>query len=519
MSEEQLESQPIEAPPAEVERPPVRRSPSKMKREIRFGLAMIACLLSVLGAAMYYRIYKDSQLTAKVKTERQQAIEHVGTQQHGPREVQWPEETQAPTPGATRGGLVQWEAPETEPQANVIHSEVAPPSDSANTFSFPAEEPEGALPNEAAVESGPTALSAHETSHDMTTPASEGAQFKPQSPAFSSSGPADTSAPLDPSQLELSWEAEEPGAQPVDSGSPFPVANSPANTPPTQEPALFTETAPSQPDSLSVDSHEPKLAAPQAVAPTDNPFPMATQKASGRLSAAGAPAIASQPGSAATLQPNTSASQNATVPSPFGAPVRSQPLDQRTSPPAVPTENSQPAGGEYQPSGTGVFDQHTNSYTVGPNENYWAISKKLYGSGVYFKALFEHNRQNFPFANKLRVGDVISAPPARVLEQTYPQLCPKPATPLGSNSSFRPAGYREQPLGARTYVVEEGDTLYDIARYELGKASRWAEIHELNRQTLGDDYDRLKPGTQILLPAATVREDRLTENPSAIYSR
>ena len=54
--------------------------------------------------------------------------------------------------------------------------------------------------------------------------------------------------------------------------------------------------------------------------------------------------------------------------------------------------------------------------------------------------------------------------------------------------------------GGRTYKVREGDTLSDIARYELGKASRWAEIYELNRHHLGEDFDYLAPGTEIILP-------------------
>ena len=52
------------------------------------------------------------------------------------------------------------------------------------------------------------------------------------------------------------------------------------------------------------------------------------------------------------------------------------------------------------------------------------------------------------------------------------------------------------------YVVEEGDTLFDIARYELGKASRWADIYNLNRDVLGKDYNYLTPGMQLVLPGS-----------------
>jgi nucleoid-associated protein YgaU len=52
----------------------------------------------------------------------------------------------------------------------------------------------------------------------------------------------------------------------------------------------------------------------------------------------------------------------------------------------------------------------------------------------------------------------------------------------------------------RTYIVTEGDSLFDIARCKLGKASRWVEIYELNADVLGKDVECLVQGTQIVLP-------------------
>ena len=31
-------------------------------------------------------------------------------------------------------------------------------------------------------------------------------------------------------------------------------------------------------------------------------------------------------------------------------------------------------------------------YEVQPNDSYWTISERLYGTGAYFKALTQHNR-------------------------------------------------------------------------------------------------------------------------------
>jgi nucleoid-associated protein YgaU len=73
---------------------------------------------------------------------------------------------------------------------------------------------------------------------------------------------------------------------------------------------------------------------------------------------------------------------------------------------------------------------------------------------------------------------------------------------------------RNPNRGARTYTAAEGDTLFDIARSELGRASRWVEIYELNRDALGKDFDLLPPGTQLALPEeASPTADPITRRP------
>jgi nucleoid-associated protein YgaU len=71
------------------------------------------------------------------------------------------------------------------------------------------------------------------------------------------------------------------------------------------------------------------------------------------------------------------------------------------------------------------------------------------------------------------------------------------------------------------YVVQEGDNLFDIARYELGKATRWTDIVELNREALGanlDDLNYLTPGMKLILPQDR-RAGQLTRNPGSLYQR
>lgn len=137
-------------------------------------------------------------------------------------------------------------------------------------------------------------------------------------------------------------------------------------------------------------------------------------------------------------------------------------------------------------------------YTVEPNDNFWRISQKLYGTGAYFKALEEYNRQRFGDQVVIHAGDVIAAPPLDVLRARFPELAP--------NGRTAPAA-RRPSRGRRSYTVADGDTLFDIARHELGKASRWSEIYELNRDQLGNDFNDLTPGMKLALPDAGSQAD------------
>ena len=161
-------------------------------------------------------------------------------------------------------------------------------------------------------------------------------------------------------------------------------------------------------------------------------------------------------------------------------------------------------------------------YEVQPNDNYWTISEKLYGTGAYFKALAHHNSGKDTDDDHLKPGELILAPPLAELEKAYPGLCPKASRREAQQSQIQsrtsPVGLRSADRGGRTYTVVEGDTLFNIARYELGKASRWAEIYELNRDVLGKDFNYLTPGTQLTLPEGR-KADVIAQPPSDSYRR
>lgn len=53
----------------------------------------------------------------------------------------------------------------------------------------------------------------------------------------------------------------------------------------------------------------------------------------------------------------------------------------------------------------------------------------------------------------------------------------------------------------QTYTVKRGDNLSAIARKELGKASRWTEIYNLNKSVIGSNPNLIYAGQVLVLPA------------------
>lgn len=57
-----------------------------------------------------------------------------------------------------------------------------------------------------------------------------------------------------------------------------------------------------------------------------------------------------------------------------------------------------------------------------------------------------------------------------------------------------------RPIAYRSYTVKKGDTLYGIARTQLGDEDRWREIYNLNKTTIGSNPHRIYPGQVLRLP-------------------
>lgn len=105
------------------------------------------------------------------------------------------------------------------------------------------------------------------------------------------------------------------------------------------------------------------------------------------------------------------------------------------------------------------------------------------------------------YGDAKKAGEIVSANPRlkgrRTLKAGEEIAIPAPAV-VSSNDSTTPTLVSE--LNGRTYVVQEGDTFYSIARGQLGDAKRSGELLKLNKDLVRGDPKRLRPGMTVKLP-------------------
>lgn len=152
----------------------------------------------------------------------------------------------------------------------------------------------------------------------------------------------------------------------------------------------------------------------------------------------------------------------------------------------------------YQGRAAKGFSKDDKLHVVREGENYWSISKMLYGSGRYHGALAEYNKSRIADPNKLTPGMKIVVPPTETLVARYGKLIFGPAYDQ-MIAPPAPAGFFVDSQGLPMYRVGKGDSLSSIAETHLGRSSRWTEILKLNQQVL-KHHDSLKLGTVLRLP-------------------
>ncbi len=181
--------------------------------------------------------------------------------------------------------------------------------------------------------------------------------------------------------------------------------------------------------------------------------------------------------------------------------------------PAEPAQFESPSPALTAPAPkikTVAFEQTT--WTVKKGDSFYSIAQSQYGDGRFFRALFECNRLKFQFLRfeDLTEGMELVLPTADELCKMHPRLCPADA--VRKNDPWREtpddllkelSDACDADLDRRLYETKPGDTLFGVARQQLGQASRYVELLNLNQYRIDTNMtheSELPPGTQLLLP-------------------
>ncbi len=156
-------------------------------------------------------------------------------------------------------------------------------------------------------------------------------------------------------------------------------------------------------------------------------------------------------------------------------------------PPARPEELASPQKvAAPEPPPTKV--EQLTEYTVKAGQTLCDIAEETLGDRGRWKELYEQNRDRLPNPDTLRAGMRIVFKAAHTASAEIAQVSTTPST--------QPATPSREHTPGRSYTVTKGDTLYSIAKRELGKGARWREISSLN----GLPSEHLSEGAILRLP-------------------
>ncbi|QDT38025.1 LysM peptidoglycan-binding domain-containing protein [Stratiformator vulcanicus] len=136
-------------------------------------------------------------------------------------------------------------------------------------------------------------------------------------------------------------------------------------------------------------------------------------------------------------------------------------------------------------------------YVVEKNDSYWTISKRVYGDARLFQALAKFNQPRVRDAKELKPGMMVLIPKISELRSRFPRFVPRAAPDPDDPDNI--GGFFIDADGLPAYRVMKGETLTHISQDHLGRASRWVQIYEMNKDRLKDPQ-KLKVGLVLRLP-------------------
>lgn len=126
-------------------------------------------------------------------------------------------------------------------------------------------------------------------------------------------------------------------------------------------------------------------------------------------------------------------------------------------------------------------------HRVAAGDTLWRIAEQYYGDASLHSALAEYNTERLTAAGQPRAGATVLIPPrALLVPGAAPTVA---VTTPNTRPVSQPQPQRPTETATRTYEVKRGDTLAHISQRELGTANRWQEIMALNADRIEDPSD------------------------------
>lgn len=146
------------------------------------------------------------------------------------------------------------------------------------------------------------------------------------------------------------------------------------------------------------------------------------------------------------------------------------------------------------------------THVIKSGESLAVIAQAYYGKDqgnrlAVIQKLYEANRSVLKSADRVCVGDKLVIPDIANNTSNQVVKAPDPSkTLLGKFSNMLERVGEDNSKSVSEYVVQEGDSLWAIAKDKLGDGNRYAEILRLNKDTL-KSADEVAAGIRLKLPS------------------
>ncbi|HUN81102.1 MAG TPA: LysM peptidoglycan-binding domain-containing protein [Phycisphaerae bacterium] len=276
-----------------------------------------------------------------------------------------------------------------------------------------------------------------------------------------------------------------------------PIAQNPARNPvfnPPQstsgaKPIVLTPIAPSHMGAVGPTAD--KIAASSGIdkykwtPPAGNPSAVALGPAPNTTTAAPTPLRTSpSPILVEATRGNLDAEPKPVMPPSMGVPVKS--AEKKAAEIETGRVKLEPETVTKLPTARGDAPDGMQRHVVVKGDTLTGLAKQYLGSTKKQSEIVAANPE-LKGRRKLKPGETILIPQPTAAAEHSGGLDLTPAMPIASD---------------KTYTVEDGDTIYAIAKKTLGDSKRWKEVFELNKDQLRGDPRRLKAGMTLKLPAA-----------------